>query len=199
MLPPKPLSVTIAVLASLALGSALPAQSPAPKSRSLGIFAGAGVEAVGLTSNDGAMTSESGSGAGLVLGYGLNSQWALYSDLSSAAMTAAGGGRFTLRHLDAGTRVHFGAGTRRLVPFLQVALGLRALSGDVDGSSVSGSSAGVALGGGVNVHLSPAYVLSAMVNWATGNVDIDSRRVIRTQTPSVATWRAHLGVLWYAR
>src|SRR5579884_2554187 len=89
------------------------AQQRTERSHSSGLFIGLGVEGDGISTHlyqSSIWTKETGAGGGLVLGYGFTPRWSLYSQASSASINQDGGGTYTLRHLDAGARLHFRTG-----------------------------------------------------------------------------------------
>jgi hypothetical protein len=187
---------------SLALIALLvtPSLAIAQKSTSSGFFVGLGLEGNGVTTNQsGGSTTESGSGGGLVLGYGFNDRWSLYGDVSSAIINASGGGTYDIAHLDVGARVHFRTGPNTVVPFLQFGLAGRGVSANVNGSTVTGNGGGVSLGGGLNAHFSPRVAFSGAVTWTVGSFDnfaVDGQNVAAGSV-SVTSARLHLGVVWF--
>ena len=190
------LFVAGAVIAPLVTASA---QAPILRSRSSGFFIGLGAEGNGLTTTQNGSETESGSGAGVVLGYGFSPQWSLYGQLSGAEMNASGGGTYSLAHLDLGARVHFRTGPNTVVPFLQFGLAGRAMSEEVDGSTVTGNGGGFSFGGGINAHFTPSVALSAAATWTIGTFDhfqVDNFSVGGTSV-NATTARLHLGLLWF--
>lgn len=168
------------------------------RSHSSGFFIGLGIEGNGLTANNGVST-ESGGGSGLVLGYGFNRRWALYGDLSGAVMNAADGGTYSLGHLDLGARVHFRTGPNVVVPFLQFGLVGRTIAATVNGDNVSFTGGGVSFGGGVNAHFTPSVALSTAVTWSVGsfnNFQVDNVAVSGLSVDAT-TARIHLGIIWF--
>ena len=168
------------------------------RSHSSGFFIGLGIEGNGLTANNGVST-ESGGGSGLVLGYGFNRRWALYGDLSGAVMNAADGGTYSLGHLDLGARVHFRTGPNVVVPFLQFGLVGRTIAATVNGDNVSFTGGGVSFGGGFNAHFTPSVALSTAVTWSVGtftNYQIDNVSGSGLSVDAT-TARLHLGIIWF--
>jgi hypothetical protein len=176
------------------------------KSYSSKLFVGVGAEGTGIVTgpSGGSTTSDSGKGIGFVLGYGFTPRWSLYSDLSVASINATGGSTYSLTHVDIGTRVHFlagthKAGTHKVVPFVQAGVSGRAMRQDVGTDTATASGAGVAFGGGLNVHFTPAFAFSAAVAWSVGNF---SNLQVGNQTVSLnalsaTTARIHVGVIWF--
>lgn len=197
----KRLVVTAAGLALVCAVGIAPASAQAVKSHSSGFFVGLGLEGNGIVTNPSGSSSinESGSGAGVELGYGFSPRWALYGDASGANINADGGGTYTLTHVDVGARVHFRTGPNVVVPFLQFGLAGRDERQDVDGHTVSANGAGVSFGGGLNAHFNPAFAFTGSVTWVVGNfsnyrvdnVSFDGSSVNATSA------RLHLGVVWF--
>jgi hypothetical protein len=169
------------------------------RSHSSGFFLGAGLEGNGLATNEAGSTTESGSGAGLILGYGFSQRWSMYGNLSGAVMNDPDGGTYSLAHLDIGARVHFRTGPNVVVPFIQFGLTGRAVSADVGGSTVTGSGGGVVFGGGINAYFTPAVAFSGAVTWTVGNFDdfrVDNSS-IGNYSVNATTARLHLGIVWF--
>lgn len=190
----KPFVFLITAACLLFIASPAHAQQVPQKSYSSKFFVGFGFEGTGIVDST---TQESGSGAGLVLGYGFSPRWSLYGEVSGAGINGGDGGftftRTRLTHVDMGTRVHFRAGTNTVVPFVQFGLSGRGESRDItffsETHTVSSSGAGVCFGGGLNAHLNPAFALSAAVTWSVGNVSGNAGRATST--------RVHLGIIWF--
>jgi hypothetical protein len=99
------------------------------KSASSKLFLGVDFEGIVImeTSATAPPSTNSGSGAGLVVGYGLTPRWALYANLSGGHVQDPDSRQiFGLGHFDVGTRVHFRTGPHVVVPFAQVGLARRA-------------------------------------------------------------------------
>ncbi len=142
---------------------------------------------------------ESGSGGGLVLGYGFNSKWALYGDGSGATMNASDGRTDSLGHVDLGVRRHFRTGPNVVVPFIQFGLSGRTVSESINGNTVTGSGGGVSAGVGLNAHFTPSFAFSADATWAIGdftNLEVNNSAV-SSDAINVMTTRVHVGVVWF--
>ncbi|HEY7236466.1 MAG TPA: outer membrane beta-barrel protein [Gemmatimonadaceae bacterium] len=177
----------------------------AVKSKSSGFFVGAGLEGNGIVTNVSGNSSitENGSGAGLILGYGFSPRWAMYGGLSGAVINADGGGGYGLAHLDVGARVHFRTGPNIVVPFLQFGISARAEGQDITTSSgthkVEAGGTGVAFGGGLNAHFTPAVAFSGSVVWSVGDFTdykVDGSSVDGA-TVRATSARIHLGLIWF--
>jgi hypothetical protein len=169
------------------------------RSRSSGFYLGLGLEGNGLLPNESGSTSESGGGAGVVLGYGFGKRFSLYGEMSGATMNYAdGGGSYVLAHADLGTRLHFRAGPHALVPFLQVGLTGRTMAVDFDDFTDSGSGGGISFGGGLNAHLSPSSAFSAAMTWTVGNFDRwGGTWSYPGYSLNATSARLHLGMVWF--
>jgi hypothetical protein len=176
------------------------------KSVSSGFFLGAGLEGAGLAPNNNGINSstDSGSGAGLVIGYGFNPRWSLYGALSGANMNASDfSGSYGLGHFDLGTRVHFRTGPNKVVPFVQFGLSGRAAAQSYRIGSrlydVTVSGAGAEFGGGLNAHFSPRFAFSGGVTWMVGNFSTYTiNGVAYSGSPvSETSARIHLGLIWF--
>ena len=170
------------------------------KSYSSKFFVGVGAEGNAIAAGpSGTTTPESGRGAGLLLGYGFSPRWALYGVISAASINGERSGTYSLAHVDIGTRVHFLAGTSRVVPFIQFGVSGRAESETIGTRTFTASGPGVAFGGGLNVHFIPAFALSAGVTWSVGdfsNYQVNNQNV-SLDAVSATSARVHLGVIWF--
>ena len=191
------------------------AQQPRPSSHSSGFFVGLGVEGDGVSTHvaqSDIWTRAAGGGAGLVLGYGVTPRWSLYSDLSVASIDQDQdqGGRYSLRHVDAGVRVHFRTGPHAVVPFAQFGLSGRSMiqrfpqyTGNVLTSvtTVESRSGGVGFGAGLNAHFNPAFAFSGSAAWTLGNFNGYKQNGQRVGgIPWHATsGRVSLGIVWFPR
>lgn len=193
------LGSTLAVTATAQVAqSGTAAKGGVEISRSSGFFAGLGFEGDGLATSGN--PTESGGGAGLILGYGFNRTWSLYTEFSGATMNSSdNSGSYKLGHFDLGTRIHFRSGENTVVPFIQAALAGRAMSQTVNGTDVSANGAGVSVGGGLNVHFSPSTAFSASVTWGFGKFDnVSVGNVTVTNVGQDATTaRVHVGLVWF--
>jgi len=118
-------------------------------------------------------------------------------------MSAIDGSNYGLGHFDVGMRAHFRTGEHVVVPFLQAGLSGRgeALSfttrtGQHD---LTAGGAGVAFGGGLNVHVRPALAISAGITWSVGNFSdytLDKQTVPLTSL-SATSARVHVGIVWF--
>jgi len=170
------------------------------KSRASGFFLGGTYEGTAAVVEDSDVT-ESGAGAGLIVGYGFTQRLAVFGQFSGASIESSDGlANYGLGHFDAGMRVHFLAPAKRVVPFAQVGLSGRAFSQDIGVDTVEGGGAGVSFGGGVNVHFKPALALTTGVTWATGdigNIKFNGTSVSGDNSFGLTTARVYVGIIWF--
>ncbi len=82
---------------------------------------------------------------------------------------------------------------------MQVAISGRGESEKFGGTTITSSGAGVAFGGGVDVHFNPKVAFSAAVVWSAGDFNkyqINGRDVAGSNI-SVVSARVHLGIIWF--
>ena len=170
------------------------------KSRARGFFLGGTYEGNGVVVED-SDTTESGAGAGLIVGYGFTQRLAVFGQLSGASVESAdGSGNYGLGHFDVGMRVHFLAPAKRVVPFAQVGLSSRAFAQDIGVNRIEASGTGVSFGGGVNVHFKPALALTTGVTWATGNLSdfkLNGNSSGSLDSLGLTSARVYVGVIWF--
>jgi len=182
------------------------AQSTPVRSHSAGLFVGLGLEGDGVSTHvaqSDLWTREAGGGGGLVVGYGFTPRWSLYSELSDASIDQDGGGKYTLRHVDVGARVHFRTGPSVVVPFAQLGFSGRQMIQHFPTFSGTGTtesrSHGIDFGGGLNAHFTPAVAFSGSVTSTIGTFEgykINGQRVGGVFWNATSA-RLHLGMIWF--
>jgi hypothetical protein len=195
---------------SLFLFATLAAAPAAAQQRSSvrGLQVGAHLSGVGIElAADPDDEEDTGGGVGIRVGWGVSEVVVLYAQLDGAdvdgdddALGAGGGDTFSLAHLDLGARFHFGAGRRRLVPYLDAAVGGALLRDDTDAGDVTLSGTVVSFGGGVQYFVSRALALDGSVKLSVGelkDVDIDGESDELDDPLELTTSRINLGVTWY--
>ena len=181
------LYVTMAALFVAASPATVHAQD---KSRSQGFFVGGSYEGTGITVDE-AESTESGSGFGVTFGYGFTRYFALYGQFSGASIESEDGD-YGLGHFDIGTRVHFRAPAKTVVPFIQAGLSSRALRQDFGPDEV---------GGGINAHFKPALAFTAGATWSIGDVgDFKvNGTTVDTESVGMTSARVHVGIIWFVQ
>jgi hypothetical protein len=171
-------------------------------------FLGISLNGSAIRFDDDSDEIDSGGGISAQLGWGFTQNFALIFDLSAAAISTDGGD-FGLGHAEIGGRWHFVSPTRALVPFLEVGYAGRAIVQedmfyyDDFGNSYSGdftlSGTGVAFGGGLQYHVTPAFALGGSMKWTVGKfttVELDDVSVDGLDIKAT-TARLNLGFTWY--
>jgi hypothetical protein len=168
-----------------------------------GFFLGLGLSGTSIQSNEGDGAKDSGGGGSLYLGWGFTPQLALYLEGATSGMNGDGG-PYVLTHSELGLRYHFSGASRRLVPFLEGALGARMATGEqvtigtrTDEMEVSGSA--FTVGGGFLWFVSPRAGLNASLKLSPGefttvkfgNVTVEGFDYEATST------RLTIGVTWF--
>jgi hypothetical protein len=190
-------------------GSQPPVPTGQPKrSESTGFFLGGGFEGASISPNDSELgaKSQGGAGGGFEAGYGVSRLLAIFGAFSTAGITGeAGTSNYSLKHYDAGARVHFAAPPRRTVAFLQAGFSWRDVSQDFTVDSVAhaldASGPGASFGGGVNVHITPAIAVSTFASWTVGDFTsykVDNQEIV-VDSGNTTSARFHIGVVWFLR
>jgi opacity protein-like surface antigen len=148
-------------------------------------------------------------GGGLRLGYGVNRRITIFVQGDGARFdeqsTGAIDGDWTMAHFDLGARLNFANSLRSWVPFLEGALGYRAVS--VSNPIVEGTprnelrleGAGLTFGGGLAFYFAESFALDLALLWTGGEF-----RTVRVDNVSVGGFdfdanssRLNLGVAWW--
>ena len=152
---------------------------------------------------------ESAGGGGMFLGYGVNRRITLFIQGDGAKFdnltTDNVAGEWTMGHFDFGVRFNFANSLRKWIPFLQGALGYRAVSVDnpivdsVARTELSITGAGLTLGGGVDFYLSESWALDLQLLWTGGEfntIRVDNVSVSGLDFDATSS-RLNLGVSWW--
>jgi hypothetical protein len=114
-------------------------------------------------------------------------------------------GEWTMAHVDLGVRYHFANSLRSWVPFLDAAIGARAVS--VENATSDGEDVGTltfsggafSVGGGVSFYTSEKFAIETLVKFTGGTfeqVDIGAVSV-RNLDIDASSFRLKLGVTWW--
>jgi len=94
---------------------------------------------------------------------------------------------------------------RRTVAFLQAGFSWRAVSQDLMVDSfahtLEASGPGASFGGGVNVHITPAFAVSTSASWTVGDFTsykFDNQEIV-VDSSNTTSARFHIGVVWFPR
>ncbi|HSH76229.1 MAG TPA: hypothetical protein VLA09_11140, partial [Longimicrobiales bacterium] len=142
------------------------------------------------------------------LGYGFNRTVELFLQLDGAEFDvddAEVRGRWTMAHVDLGVRFHFADPVRSWVPYLQAALGARAVAVDnpvVQGQSeadVSFSGGAFSLGGGIMFYFNRSLAADLQLLWTGGEfTEITVRNVtVSGLEIDAQSSRLNIGISWW--
>ena len=152
---------------------------------------------------------ESAGGGGIRVGYGLNRNFTLFVRGDGAQFdnltTDNVEGQWTMGHFDVGARYNFANSLRKWIPFVEAALGYRAVSvtdpvvDNIPRNELSISGAGLTLGGGVDYYLSESWALDLQLLWTGG--EFTTRRIDNVSVSGMGfdatSSRVTLGVAWW--
>lgn len=190
-----------AIIASVAATPAL-----AQRSTTRGIHIGAHLQGASLTVEDDDPVE--GGGLGLRVGYGFNRRFMGYLEADGIVFDVENPdlqGEWTMAHVDLGVRYHFANSLRRWVPFLDAAVGARAVSVEdatsegEDVGKVTFSGGAFSLGGGVSFFTSEKFALETLVKFTGGTFEqVDVGDVsVRNLDIDASSFRFKLGVSWW--
>jgi hypothetical protein len=198
---------TLLTTASFVLVAALTAApAAAQKSTTRGFNLGGHLQAASLTVEDD--DPAGGGGIGLRLGYGFDRRFMPYLEVDGITFDVENPeleGEWTMAHVDLGVRFHFANSLRRWVPYLDAAIGARAVSVEdatsdgEDVGEVTFSGGAFSLGGGVAFFTSEKFSLETGVKFTGGTFEqIDIGDVsVRNLDIDASSFRFKLGVSWW--
>ena len=193
-----------ALLAFAAILAALPAV--AQRSTTRGFTVGAHLQGASLTVEEG--DPDGGGGLGARVGYGFNRRFTGYFETDAIVFDVANpdfGGYWSMVHVDVGVRYNFANSLRRWVPFLEGAIGARAVQ--VDDARVNGDSVGelnfsggaFSLGGGVSFFATEKLALETIMKFSGGTfeqVDVGNLSVNNLDIDA-SSFRFKIGLAWW--
>lgn len=193
------------VLAALATGMAV-STAAAQRSTTRGFTVGAHLQGASLAVED--EDPSSGGGAGLRVGYGFNRKFAGYVEVDGIRFDVDNtefGGEWTMAHIDLGLRYSFANSLRRWIPFLEGAVGARAVrleDATVDGEPVgelSFSGGALSLGGGIGFFVSETLAIETLVKFSGGTFEqVDVGDVsVNDLDIEASSFRFKIGLAWW--
>jgi hypothetical protein len=193
-----------ALLVLIAAAAATPAA--AQQSTTEGFTVGLHLQGASLTVEDD--DPAGGGGAGLRVGYGLSRNFTLYLEGDGIVFDLENedfGGEWSMAHVDLGVRYNFANPERRWIPFLEAALGGRAVR--LEEATVDGSPAGTleftggsaSVGGGVSFFASETFAIETLVKFTGGTFEeVDVGDVsIENLDLDASSFRFKLGIAWW--
>ena len=197
--------VHAAALLALAVGvTATPAA--AQRSTTRGWNIGAHLQGASLTVEDD--DPSGGGGLGVRVGYGFNRNFTGYIEADGITFDIENPeleGEWRMGHVDLGVRYNFANSLRRWIPFLEGAIGGRAVtvedatSDGEDIGKVTFSGGALSLGGGVSVFTSEKFAIETLVKFTGGTFEqIDVGNVsVRDLDVDASSFRFKVGVSWW--
>jgi hypothetical protein len=178
----------------------------AQRSTTRGFNIGAHLQGASLTVEDG--DPAGGGGFGLRVGYGFNRSLTGYLEADGIVFDVENPelqGEWTMGHFDLGMRYHFANSLRRWVPFLDAALGGRAVSvqdatsDGADVGTVTFSGGAFSLGGGISFFTSEKLAIETLVKFTGGTFEqVDVGNVaVRNLDIEASSFRFKLGLSWW--
>jgi hypothetical protein len=199
------LAFRAALLAAFAAGTAV---SPAAAQRSTtrGFTVGAHLQGASLQVEDD--DPAGGGGAGLRVGYGFNRNFAGYIEADGIAFDVDNpdfGGEWSMAHVDLGLRYSFANSLRRWIPFIEGAIGARAVRLDnatVDSAAVDElnfSGGALSIGGGLGFFVSEKLAIETLVKFSGGTFEqIDVGNVsVNDLDIEASSFRFKIGLAWW--
>ena len=201
-------SIRILLAALLVACTAGMAAAPAAaqKSTTRGFTLGAHIQGASLKVEDD--DPSSGGGAGVRVGYGFNRSFTAYVEADGTAFDVENdefGGEWSMGHVDLGLRYNFANSLRRWVPFIEGAVGGRAVR--LENATVAGDSVGeltfsggaLSVGGGISYFVSEKLALETLVKFSGGTFEqIDIGNVsVNDIDIDASSFRFKLGVAWW--
>jgi hypothetical protein len=193
--------------AILAFASGVAASAAAAqKSTTRGFTVGAHLQGASLSVDDG--DADGGGGFGARVGYGFNRRFTGYLEADAIVFDVANpefGGYWSMVHVDLGVRFNFANSTRRWVPFLEGAVGVRAVQ--VDDARVDSTSVGelnftggaASFGGGISFFATENVAIETLVKLSSGTFEqVDVGNIsIRNLDIDASSFRFKLGLAWW--
>jgi hypothetical protein len=149
-----------------------------------------------------------GGGFGVRAGYGLNRHFTTYFEIDGIVFDTPApefGGYWGMAHLDLGLRYNFANSLKRWVPFLEGALGVRAVT--VDEGTVNGNRVGDlnfsggagSLGGGISFFPTEKLAIETLMKFTAGTFEqVDVGDVsIRNLDIEASSFRFKIGLAWW--
>jgi len=186
------------------------------RSNTSGFLLGFGVNASTIKAQDPEIASGTKGGGGifLQLGYGFTPHFTLYTELAGASLNDDGDGSYPnskagVGHFDLGARYHFGNRGWRARPFLQAAVGVRAVTHDnveyedMDGFAQTGvltyGGGAASVGAGLLYAFTPGLSLHTSVEASAGKFTSVTLGDITDHNQSITATSARLnvGLNWF--
>src|SRR5688572_9055746 len=192
------------MLAGFASMAATPAE--AQKSTTRGFNLGGHLQAASLAVEED--DPSGGGGLGLRVGYGFNRKFMGYLEVDGIQFDVENPeleGEWGMAHIDLGARYSFANSLSRWVPFLDAAIGARAVtvedatSDGEDVGEVTFSGGSLSFGGGVSFYASQKFAIETLVKFTGGTFEqIDVGNVsVNDLDIEASSFRFKIGISWW--
>lgn len=199
---------TLRLLMLAFIASVAAAPAAAQKSTTRGFNIAGHLQGGSLNVEDDDEDPAGGGGLGVRVGYGFNRRFMGYLEIDGIQFDVENPdleGDWRMGHVDLGVRYHFANSLRRWVPFVDAALGARAVSVDdarSDGENlgtVTFSGGAFSLGGGVAFFTSEKFALETLLKFTGGTFEqVDVGDVsLRNLDIEASSFRFKVGVSWW--
>jgi len=204
---PMRISFIAAAGSTLALLSLFATPLSGQNSTTRGLNLGFHLQAAALSVEGG--DADGGGGAGIRIGYGVNRIINVFLQLDGTSINTRSApqlsGEWSMGHGDLGVRFHFANSLRSWVPYLEAALGGRAVSatnvrvgqGTLDDIRFNGGS--FTLGGGISAYFTEVLALDVGLKLSTGEfTEIEvGALALRNLSIDAQSSRLSIGLVWW--
>jgi hypothetical protein len=178
----------------------------AQKSTTRGFNIGAHLQGASLKVEDD--DPEEGGGLGVRVGYGINRRFTTYLEVDAIQFDIPNPeleGEWAMAHIDLGLRYNFANSLRSWIPFLEGAVGARAVSVEdatsdgEDVGTVTFSGGSLSLGGGISFFTSEKFAIETLMKFTGGTFEqIDVGDVsVRNLDVDASSFRFKVGISWW--
>ena len=178
----------------------------AQRSTTRGFSVGAHLQAASLTVEDDEPAG--GGGLGARVGYGFNRNFTGYLEVDGIVFDVDNPeleGEWAMGHADLGLRYSFANSLRRWVPFVEAAVGGRAVSVEdatsdgEDAGTVKFSGGALSVGGGIAYFVSETFAVESLVKFTGGKFEqVEVGDVaVRNLDIDASSFRFKLGMAWW--
>ena len=179
-----------------------PSPSQAQESNTKGFMGNLHYSRTTLKTDEDGDETDQGNGFGGRLGWGFSPKFTVYVGLEAAKLILeepGADGDYGLGHLDLGLTYNFANSNRALVPYIEVAVGTRAIAFSTIGGDFTQAGSSFTLGGGINYFFSRSTALQVGLNFTGGkfeNAELDGDEIPDTDV-SGSSGRLMVGFTFY--
>jgi hypothetical protein len=187
-------------VAAILIVAPLPTQ--AQKSNTQGFMGNLHYSRTTLKSDEDGAETDQGNGFGARLGWGFSPAFTVYLGLNASKLIIeedGADGDYGLGQFDLGVTYNFANSNRALVPYLEVAVGTRAIAYSTAGGDVTQAGTSFTFGGGINYFFSRSTALQVGLDFTGGkfeNAELDGDEIPDTDI-SASGGRLMVGFTFY--